>query len=292
MTRKVLLMLATFALSLSAQATTATPSLDTPSVATPNHTPYEAMPLSSEEEADDEGLFWWEAGANIVSNYLWRGYDQSYYGNMFDPAIQPSVTLGLGAFYIDLWYNFSTISTYQELDMTLGFDYEGLSITVYDVWCDYGKAFWQNDFLDDENHSLTATIEYTLFDRLRLHWGTTFLHAADWLTEGKRAGKRAFSSYFEVAYTQPVKELFDITFTAGASPWTAPFWCAGPRVLVDGAYTLDFDNIPKGFNVTNLNITLSREFTAGAATIPVELGYTFNPTSKRHYALIKTGFAF
>ncbi len=288
MTRKITLLLATIALAISAQAST--PNFETEPTPTETSLPDVETPL----EADDEGLFWWEAGVNLSSNYLWRGYDQSYYGNMFDPAIQPSVTLGLGAFYIDLWYNFSTISTYQELDLTLGFDYKGLSITVYDVWCDYGKAFWQNDFLDDENHSLTATIEYTLFDRLRLHWGTTFLHAGDWLlNEDGTRDRRAFSSYFEVAYTQPVKELFDITFTAGASPWTAPFWCAGPqRLMEDGSYALDWDDLPTGFNVTNLNVTLSREFSVGAATFPIELGYTYNPTSKRHYALIKAGIAF
>ena len=95
-----------------------------------------------------------------------------------------------------------------------------------------------------------------------------------------------------MAYTQPVKDWFDIEILAGASPWTGPFWCAGPRKLVDGAYSLDFDNIPQGFNVTNLSLTLSREFTVGAATIPVNLGYVFNPTTKRHYALLKTGFSF
>ena len=62
--------------------------------------------------------------------------------------------------------------------------------------------------------------------------------------------------------------------------------------MVDGAYELDFDNIPKGFNVTNLSVVLSREFEVGAATIPVEVGYTYNPTSRRHYAIINTGFAF
>lgn len=289
MTRKVFFLLATLALSVSAQATTFT--FDN------NPEPAAELSLVAEEaEGDDEGLFWWSAGANLASNYLWRGYDQSYLGHMFDPAIQPSVTLGLGAFWVDIWYNYSTLSTYQELDMTLGFDYKNLSITLYDVWCDYGKAFWQNDFLDDKNHSLTATIDYTFFDRLRLHWGTTFLHSADWLyNEDGSKKRRAFSSYFEVAYTQPIKEIMNITFTAGASPWTGPFWTAGPQIYEDGEYFLDYDdkNPPvTGFNVTNLNVTLSRDFEVGCVTFPVELGYTFNPTTKRHYALLKTGFSF
>ena len=281
MTRKITLLLATIALAVSAQAST--PNFETLSTPEATLLPDEDASLEADEE---EGLFWWEAGAKLASNYLWRGYDQSYYGNVFDPAIQPSVTLGLGAFYIDLWYNFSTISTYQELDLTFGFDYKGLSVTVYDVWCDYGKAFWQNDFLDDENHSLTATIEYTLFDRLRLHWGTTFLHSADYVVKDDGSLARAFSSYFEVAYLQPVKELFDIEIIAGATPWTSPFWCVGRD------FDFAWESLPKGFNVTNLSLMLSREFNFGLFALPINLGYTYNPTSNRHYVLLKAGIWF
>lgn len=288
MTRKLLLLLAPTMIAFQAMAVE--PAAD---VANPQPC---VLPAEECDTEDDEWSFWWEAGANIASNYLWRGYDQPYTGHMFDPAIQPSVTLGYGMFYIDLWYNFSTISKYQEFDMTLGFDYENLSITVYDVWCANGADFWKNDFLDDKNHSLTATIEYTFFDRLRLHWGTTFLHSGDWLyNEDGTRKRRAFSSYFEVAYKQPVKDLFDIEVVAGASPWTGPFWTAGKQVCVDGEYWLDYDPVTppvKGFNVTNLSLTFSRDFEVGCCTIPVSAGYTYNPTTNRHYALIKTGFSF
>lgn len=291
MTRRIFLLLATIALAVSAQAT------PTNNDTTATTTPTTALPSDDIDNDDsNEGLFWWEAGANIASNYLWRGYDQSYSGKMFDPSIQPSVTLGLGAFYLDLWLNVSPISQYQEFDMTLGFDYKNLSITIYDVWCGMGSDFWKNDFLDGANHNLTATIDYTFFDRLRLHWGTTFIHSADWLYDenGERL-RRAFSSYFEVAYKQPVKDLFDIEVVAGASPWTGPFWTAGPQIFEDGEYFLDYDdkNPPvTGFNVTNLSLTLSREFEVGCATFPVNVGYTYNPTTNRHYALIKAGVAF
>ena len=241
-----------------------------------------------EEEDDDEWEFWWEAGFDLASNYMWRGYDQSYTGNMFDPSFQPSLTLGYGKFWINLWGNASLLSDYKEFDMFLGFDHENLSVTIYDVFCGVGADFGAQSFFDKEAHSLTATIDYTFFDRLRLHWATTFLHAADRLPNGKRA----FSSYFEVGYTQPFGEVMDMEIIAGAAPWTGPFWMAGPRVMVDGAYALDFDNQPQGFNVTNLSLVLTREFDVNGVGIPVELGYTFNPTTKRHYALVKAGFAF
>ena len=249
-----------------------------------------ANPQSVVEEEDDtyKWEFWWEAGFDLASNYMWRGYDQSYTGNMFDPSFQPSLTLGYGKFYINLWGNASLLSDYKEFDMFLGFDHENLSVTIYDVFCGVGADFGAQSFFDKEAHNLTATIDYTLFDRLRLHWATTFLHAADRLPNGKRA----FSSYFEVGYTQPFGEVMDMEIIAGAAPWTGPFWMAGPRVMVDGAYALDFDNQPQGFNVTNLSVVLTREFDVNGVGIPVELGYTYNPTTKRHYALVKAGFAF
>lgn len=241
-----------------------------------------------DHEEDDEWAFWWEAGFDLASNYMWRGYDQSYTGNMFDPSFQPSLTLGYGKFYINLWGNASLLSDYKEFDMFLGFDHENLSVTIYDVFCGVGPDFGAQSFFDKEAHNLTATIDYTFFDRLRLHWATTFLHAADRLPNGKRA----FSSYFEVGYTQPFGDVLDMEIIAGAAPWTGPFWMAGPRKMVDGAYTLDFDNQPKGFNVTNLSLVLTRDFEVDKVTIPVELGYTYNPTTNRHYALLKAGFSF
>lgn len=249
-----------------------------------------ANPQSVVEEEDDNDKweFWWEAGFDLASNYMWRGYDQSYTGNMFDPSFQPSLTLGYGKFYINLWGNASLLSDYKEFDMFLGFDHENLSVTIYDVFCGVGADFGAQSFFDKEAHNLTATIDYTFFDRLRLHWATTFLHSSDRLPNGKRA----FSSYFEVGYTQPFGEVMDMEIIAGAAPWTGPFWMAGPRVMVDGAYTLDFDNQPQGFNVTNLSVVLTREFDVNGVGIPVELGYTYNPTTKRHYALVKAGFAF
>lgn len=240
-------------------------------------TPALGMP-TTEEESDDEGGFWWSAGLDIASNYLWRGYDQSYTGKMFDPSLQPGITLGYGKFYLDLWFNASPISGYNEFDITLGFEHENLKVTLYDVYCDFSAPFFSKRL---DNHSLTATIDYTFFERLRLHWATTFLHADDYVVRNGKE-RRAFSSYFEVAYTQPVKEYFDIEILAGASPFTGPFWC----------YAADFENIAEGFNVTNIGLRLSREFTVGVASFPVELGYTYNPTTNRHYALLKAGVWF
>lgn len=277
MTRKVLLMLATMALFTSVSATAAELNPTT----TGEVTATTALPLDDDEKYEWE--FWWGANFDIASNYMWRGFDQSYRGGngtMLDPSFQPGISFGYGKFYIELWGNASLLSNYKEFDIFLGFEHENLLVTLYDVYC----GNFDTPFFDKRmtSHSLTATIDYTLFERLRLHWATTFLHPNDFLETGKRAGKRAFSSYFEVAYTQPVKDLFDIEFTAGASPFTGPFWC----------YESDMETVAKGFNVTNLSIMFNREFEMGNITFPVQLGYIYNPLTRYHYAILKAGFAF
>ena len=280
MTRKLLLFLAATLIAFQAMAVETTGDVTNP----------EPTALSTEEsvEEDDTWSFWWETGFDLASNYMWRGFDQSYRGgnrNMVDPSFQPALTLGYGKFYVRLWGNASLFSDYKEFDMFLGFQHEGLEVTIYDVFCGVGQDF-NAPFFDKSSHNLTATIDYTFFDRLRLHWATTFLHPNDFVVKNG-VERRAFSSYFEVAYTQPVKDWFDVEVIAGASPWTGPFWCP---TRVGNEY--DWDNPAKGFNVTNLSLTLSREFTKGNVSFPVSLGYTYNPLSNYHYALLTTGFYF
>ena len=280
MTRKFLLFLAATMIAFQAMAVEPT-SNDV--VTNPTD-----LTQTVEVEEDDEWSFWWEAGFDLASNYMWRGFDQSYRGGnrtMVDPSFQPALTLGYGKFYVRLWGNASLFSDYKEFDMFLGFQHEGLEVTIYDVFCGVGQDFYA-PFFDKSSHNLTATIDYTFFDRLRLHWATTFLHPNDFIVKNG-VERRAFSSYFEIAYTQPVKDLFDVEVIAGATPWTGPFWCP-TRV----GNEFDWDNPAKGFNVTNLSLTLSREFTKGNVSFPVSLGYTYNPLSNQHYALLTAGFYF
>lgn len=282
MKKTVVTIVAMFVFALSASASLPTPTLD-------NALASESCVALDVEDDEDEWEFWWGAGFDLASNYMWRGFDQSYRGGnktMLDPSFQPGLSLGYGKFYIELWGNASLLSGYKEFDMFLGFEHEDLLITIYDVFCGVGDDF-NKPFFSGENHSLTATIDYTLFDRLRLHWATTFLHPDDFISEGKRAGKRAFSSYFEVAYTQPFGDVLDMEVAAGASPWTGPFWC--PTRIGN---EFDWDNPAKGFNVTNLSLKLSHEFEMDSVTLPVELSYVYNPLTNYHYALLKAGFNF
>ena len=271
MTRKLTLFLASMLIAFTAEATM-------PMIGT---TTTDQQPATlTAEESEDDGL-WWGATFDLASNYIWRGFDQSYRGgdrNMFDPSLQPGVTLGYGNFYIDLWANHSLISKYNEVDIYLGYEKDNLTITLYDVLCGIGEEFTNMRLFDSYNHNLTATIDYTFFERLRLHWSTTLIRPDDKLLNGKQA----YSSYFEVAYTMPVCDMFDVELTAGASPWTAPYWC----------YERDMESVAKGFNVTNLSVICNKEFATENFTFPVKFGYIYNPATNFNYILLQTGISF
>lgn len=278
MTRKFTLFLASMLIAFTAEATM-------PMIGTTT-TDEQPATLATEtaEESEDDG-FWYGGSFDLASNYIWRGFDQSYRGgnrNMFDPSLQPGVSFGYGKFYIDLWANHSLISKYNEFDIFLGYEHENLTVTLYDVlWGVSGQMETMNPF-KGKNHSLTATIDYTFFDCLSLHWATTLIHSGDKLPNGKQA----FSSYFEAAYTYPVCDLFDLELAAGASPWTGPFWSFNREG--DG-YS---DSTPTGFNVTNLSLMALREFEFGNFTMPVKAGYIYNPTTEFSFILLQTGIAF
>ena len=279
MTRKLTLFLASLLIAFTAEATM-------PMIGT---TTTDEQPANIDfVESEDEG-FWWGASFDLASNYIWRGFDQSYSGgnrNMFDPSLQGGVTFGYGKFYVDLWANHSLISKYNEFDIFLGYEDENLTVTLYEVlWGIGGDDMSTMNPLKGDNHSLTGTIDYTLFERLRLHWETTFIHSGDKLVNGKQA----YSSYFEVAYTQPVRDLFDLEFTAGAAPWAGPFWC---YKRVGSGYAESDPTYPEGFNVTNLSLMALKEFELGDFTIPVKAGYIYNPTTKFSFVIFQTGIAF
>ena len=130
MTRKFTLFLASMLIAFTAEATM--PMIGT---TTTDEQPATLASEETSEESDDEG-FWYGGSFDLASNYIWRGFDQSYRGgnrNMFDPSLQPGVSFGYGKFYIDIWANHSLISKYNEFDVFLGYEHENLTVTLYDV---------------------------------------------------------------------------------------------------------------------------------------------------------------
>lgn len=82
---------------------------------------FTAIPLFAEEEAAQSDLPGVDVGLDVVSNYVWRGYDvhqsyfdqqgKSYTGTNVAPALQPSITLNtpLDGLSVNLWGSFAVV---------------------------------------------------------------------------------------------------------------------------------------------------------------------------------------
>lgn len=232
-----------------------------------------AAGFAQQTDDEDGGGFEWSVSADVTSNYIWRGYEQGDTGKFFNFNVQPCVWLGYKGLYLELWNTTAFNGSYNEVDITLGYSIAGFDLSVSDYYFDYDCRYFRNY---KASHSLNATLSYEFSFPLTLTWSTVLV-ADDYY----ESGRRAWSSYVEASYTHSFDRLFDVTATVGASPYTAPYWC------------LDREGeVLQGFNFTNLELGISREFEVGCATIPVSLKYIYNPAIHRNYGVVSVGVAF
>lgn len=230
--------------------------------------------FAQETDKEEESGFEWSVSADITSNYIWRGYEQGDTGKFLNFNVQPCVTLGYKGLYLELWNTTAFNGSYNEFDITLGYSFFGFDLSVSDYYFDYECRYFRNY---EASHSLNVTLSYT-FERfpLTLTWSTVFA-GEDYL----ESGRRGYSSYVEASYTHSFERLFDLTATVGASPYTAPYWCIDRE-----------DEVLSGFNFTNLELGIGREFEVGCVTFPVSLKYIYNPVIHRNYGVLSVGVAF
>ena len=91
--------------------------------------PYQAYAKDKEEGAKKELGITFEVGADVVSSYLWRGY------NLGGISIQPSATFGWKGLYVCGWANIGADNwTFEdlnpELDITIGYDNFGVQVDL------------------------------------------------------------------------------------------------------------------------------------------------------------------
>ncbi|MEG0454626.1 MAG: TorF family putative porin, partial [Bacteroides sp.] len=69
-------------------------------------------------------------GADVVSKYIWRGFDQGS-----GASIQPTLGMAYKGFSLTAWGSTSiTDLEPKEIDITLGYTIGGLSLNVTDYW--------------------------------------------------------------------------------------------------------------------------------------------------------------
>ena len=196
--------------------------------------------------------------ADFVSSYIWRGQD------LGSAAVQPTLGVGFKGLSLTAWgsYGLANASDTKEFDLTLAYTIGGLNLGVTDYWFNAGLDSEGRYFKYDAhgtNHVFEANIGYD-FGFASLQWFTNFAG-----NDYKADGKRAFSSYVEVAV--PFK-LVTVNWTAAVG--AVPFESAQYRT--------------NGFAVTNVSLKATKEIkVTDTFSIPVFGQVVGNPCSQKAY---------
>lgn len=189
---------------------------------------------SAEEK---ESNFTFEVGADVVSNYLWRGQ------NLGGLSIQPSITLDWKGIYISGWGNIGADNwkfnyLNPELDVTIGYDNYGFKVDLTHLYYFYGDKYFKglgdanNEYSEStiELHAGIDVGEWASIVPLTVDWYTTVLGYDPVLDENGNVvrnengnAKRAYSTYIELGYdiTLPLEIVLGIK--VGFTPWKGMF---------------------------------------------------------------------
>lgn len=205
-----------------------------------------------------------EAGADLVSAYLWRGSKNA------GVSIQPYASVNFKGLTLEAWSSVSfEHNGLKEIDLNASYEFNSFTIGVSDYWWDEGDAYsYFRCGKRKTSHSWEANLLYELpVDKfpLSISWNTVF--AGDDYNE---AGKRCYSSYMELLFPFDLKKV-EMEVFAGATPWYSPV------VLEDR----------KGFSVCNIGVGARYSIECGKhMSFPFMTQLMFNPATERfHFAL-------
>lgn len=234
-------------------------------LATPVSSYAQDAPAASEPAAEEESLWSFSAGADLVSAYLWRGAFNA------GASFQPSLGVACGLVSLGVWGSTDFSGENKEVDIALAFDKGGFNATLTDYFYPGAAPFFTWD-KEETCHQIELSLAYNFGENtnvpISILWATML--GGDDLKED---GDRQFSSYFELGYTFPVKDI-EVEIAAGFTPF-------------DSFYQDGTD----GFNMVNLSVKGSYEIKFNDKfSLPVFAQFVLNPnTEDAHMAF---GFSF
>lgn len=203
--------------------------------------------------AQTESSTSFDAGADIVSNYIWRG---TKFGT--GPAIQPYVEFSAGNFAIGSWGSFGfTDNEAAEADLYLsyGFDF-GLSIGLTDYY--YPGTSYFDYSSASGSHGFEVNLGYEISG---FSIGANYM-----LNEAPGAGTAGGDMYFELGYSFESVSLF-----AGGG---------------DGWHTSTGD-----FALCNIGLSVSKEIQITEKfALPLSGSMIWNPDKEQYYVVAGISF--
>ena len=203
-----------------------------------------------------------DAGAELVSSYIWRGQDL---GNI---SLQPTLSIGWRGFALTAWGSAGLDKDdTKEFDLTLGYAAGGFHLALTDYWFDNGPGYFHYGSRNTA-HVFEANLGYD-FGFLSVNWFTNFAG-----NDGvNREGNRAYSSYLSLAAPFRLGGL-DWTAEMGAVPWATGFYNA----------TADDPAGAGGFEVANVGIGASKDIRITEHySLPLFAKLTWNPATEGAY---------
>lgn len=196
------------------------------------------------------------AGADLVSGYIWRGQD------LGGISVQPSAGIAYKGLSLSAWgsVGFESKDT-KELDLTLGYEYKGFSVSVTDYWFDNGPGYFHYG-ARNTSHVFEAQVGYD-FGVVAIDWYTNFAG-----NDGvNRSGHRAYASYLNLTAPFTLGGL-EWAVSVGATPWANTFYNGGAG----------------GFELTDIGIGASREIRlTDRYALPVFARAIWNPATEGAY---------
>lgn len=168
--------------------------------------------------AQDDKKISFTVQGDLVSSYVWRGTYNA------GASLQPALGMNIGGFSLTAWGSKEISGPHKEIDLTVAWSLDNLTLSVSDYWWDGEK---QNSRLENNNnryfhfnnhntsHYLEAGIGYTISEKFPLSaaWNIMF-----WGADKKADGGQNYSSYVELNYPFTVGNI-DLQATLGASPY-------------------------------------------------------------------------
>jgi len=156
--------------------------------------------ISGQLIAQQESLFKFNAGADVMSRYVWRGLD---YGA--SPSIQPTLSISGAGFELGYWGAISTLGTYSEVDLYAKYTISGFSVMATDYFFpgDVVPASKNQQYFNWEKattgHLIEGAVQYKNAEVMPFSLlAGVFVYGAGDLKED---GNQNYSSYFEVTYS-------------------------------------------------------------------------------------------
>ena len=197
-------------------------------------------------------------GADIVSNYIWRGQDLGHV------SLQPELSVGWKGLSLSAWgsVGLSDKDDSREVDLTLSYETGGLSFGIVDYWDDgNGKPYFYYK-QDGTGHSFEGFVSYD-FGPVSASWQTYFAG-----NDYQKDGKRAYSSYFELSAPFRLATC-DWEAEVGLVPWKS------------GMYDVS------GFSVTNLSLQAVKAIKISESfELPLFGKVVANPASQHFYFVL------